>query len=360
MMHRLLTLFVLLGVAASAGATTVRDVARIAGQGVSELQGVGLVIGLPGTGDSSKEVALARPLAQVLANNGLPVPDLENLKNGRAVALVMITCETPAEGALPDDRFDVIVSVIYSASSLAGGQLYLAPLTGPYKGAPVFAIASGPIELDDPEVPTRARVRGGAKMVRAVTPPPVEGVFDLIIHPHYAGHRTAAHVASRIRDEYLLRPQGTGEMSTIASAIDDRTVRITVPAGARVRMAEFIADVLSTDVDPGQLDLAAKVIVNRATGAMIVTGDVEISLVAISHKNLVIRKIIPPPEPTPRDPLIETDRVVGIGEGRPRDRAKLDDLLGAFKQLSVPVDDQIQILQMLHKTGRLHAELVID
>lgn len=355
--------FIILAIAlfaASAAGTTVRDACRIKGQGVSELQGLGLVVGLNGTGDSGKDVVVAQPLAQLLANNGLPVPDLSALKGSRSVALVMVTCETPASGAQVDDRFDVTVSVLNSAESLEGGQLYLAPLTGPYKGAPPYAIASGPIEVDDPKNPTRARVRGGAKIVREIAPPPIGESFDLIIQPYFAGHASAAHIASRVRDEYLLRPQGTDDLEPIAEAIDDRTVRITVPAGARARRAEFIADVLSTDIDPGQMKLAAKVIVNQASGAILVTGDVEISLVAISHKNLVIRRITPPPAPTPDDPLIETESVVGLGDGRPRERAKLDDLLNAFKQLHVPVEDQIQVLQMLYKTGRLHAELVID
>ena len=34
--------------------------------------------------------------------------------------------------------------------------------------------------------------------------------------------------------------------------------------------------------------------------------------------------------------------------------------LKAFKQLDIPVQDQIGILQMLHKTGKLQAKLVTD
>ncbi len=341
-------------------AATVRDACRIKGQGVSVIQGLGIVTGLRGTGDSGKDVALALPLAEVMKNNGLAVPDLESLRNAKSVALVMVTCETPAEGAHPDDRFDLVVTTLYSASSLAGGELYLCPLTGPYKGAPVYAMGSGTIELDDPFTPTRGRVRDGAKMIKPILPPPVGEVFDLILQPQYAGHASAAHVASRIRDEYLLRPQGLDDLEPIAQAVDDRTVRITIPLAARARKSEFIADVMSTTIDPAQMKLAAKVIVNRASGGIVVTGDVEISLVAITHRNLVIRRLLPPVEPTPAEPVVEIDRAVGIGSGRPRDRAKLDDLLNALKQLNVPVEEQIQLLQMLHKTGRLHAELVVD
>ena len=38
----------------------------------------------------------------------------------------------------------------------------------------------------------------------------------------------------------------------------------------------------------------------------------------------------------------------------------LSDLLAALKQLNVPVTDQISILEMLHKTGKLQARIVKD
>ena len=357
----ILTLAMLLTMPA-AGQTQVKDLCRLEGQGSSVLQGIGIVVGLAGTGDSGDELTLARPLAKILENNGLPIGDLSELASARSAALVMVTCRTPAGGARIDDRYDITVSVLYSSTSIAGGQLYLTPLTGPYPGSPVFAIAEGPIEIDDDAFPTRGRVRGGAQIVQAINAPRIDGAVDLVIHPHAAGWQSAAHIASRIRDEYLLRPSGTGDLTaSIARAIDDRTVRVSIPEAWRERTAEFLADVLSTRIDPGQLKLPARVIVSRESGAIIVTGDVEISLAAISHRNLVIRRITPPPVPAPDNPLVETERVVGIGtEGRPSERARLDDLINAMKSLNVTVEDQIDILQMLHKTGRLHAQLVID
>jgi len=34
--------------------------------------------------------------------------------------------------------------------------------------------------------------------------------------------------------------------------------------------------------------------------------------------------------------------------------------MAALKQLDVNVSDQMDILKLLHKTGRLHAKLIID
>jgi len=357
-----LAALVMVVLTAHAAGTSVKDVCRIRGQGSSVLQGLGLVVGLNGTGDSGEELVVARPLARVLENNGQPIGSFEDLASGQSVALVMVQCRTPKGGAQVDDRFDVTVSVLNSATSLEGGELYLTPMTGPYPGSDVFAIANGPIELSDGGVPTRGRVRGGAQITRPIAPAPVGDSFELILEPSFAGYQSAVHVASRIRDEYLLRPSGrVATEGPIAEPIDDRTIRINIPERARDRRASFIADVLSTEIDPAQMKLPARVIVNRETGAIVVTGDVEISLVAVSHENLVIRRVTPPPEPTPQNPLVETDRVVGVGTSeRESERAALDDLLDAFKQLSVDVEDQIEVLQMLHKSGRLHAELIID
>jgi hypothetical protein len=41
-----------------------------------------------------------------------------------------------------------------------------------------------------------------------------------------------------------------------------------------------------------------------------------------------------------------------------RNSTRLLDLLGAFDQLNVPVEDQIAIIYELKKTGALHAEIV--
>lgn len=358
----LAALLVIAALSPVAAGSSVREMVRIEGQGESVLQGLGLVVGLPGTGDSAQELAVARPLAEVLRRNGNPIGSIEELGNSRSVALVMVMSVIPEGGAKTDDRFDVTVSVINSASSLQGGTLYIAPLTGPYPGSPVYAVAQGQVDVEDENVPTSGRVRGGARIVREIAMPPIGNTFDLIIHPYFSGWSSATQIAANITDAYLLRPPDPDEaIRPVARVIDERTVRIEVPEIERNDPAAFVADVLSTEIDISQLNLPAQVICNPRTGAIIVTGDVEISMVALTHRNLVIRHVMPEPEPDPLNPLEEEHRWTGIGtSGRETERARLEDLLNAFKQLDVPVEEQIQILQMLHKTGRLHAQLIMD
>lgn len=351
---------------AAAGATTVGEIARIEGQGESVLWGVGLVMGLPGTGDSGKELAVARPLAEVLRNSGIPVADFAELKNSTSVALVNVRCTVSESGARADDTLDVRVSVINSAKSLKGGTLFLTPLRGPYRGSEVYAVAEGDLVIEDTTTPTVARVRHGARIVREInTSLPLGDSFTLVLRPYYAGWASAASIAAQITQDVYGRPAAEiGEaagLAPVATVIDDRTVRIDIPQAERTDRAAFIADVLSTRIDASLLKLPAQVICNARTGAIVVTGDVEISPTAITHKDLTITTTIPAPVPTAANPILETTRWTEAGTRlSPVEKARLQDLLSVFKQLNIPVTEQITILEMLHKGGQLQARLIVD
>ncbi len=343
-----------------APASTVRDVARLQGEGESVLQGLGLVLGLNGTGDGGGELTLARPLAELLRRNGNPVASLEELGNTRAAALVMVTCTIPRTGARVDDAFDVRVSVINAASSLAGGELYVAPLTAAVPGGELYAFAQGSLVVEDTENPTTAKIPGGARIVRDIqTTPPIAAGFDLIIDTPYAGWTASAHIASQINDAYFLTTDPLAD--PIARAVGPRTVRVRVPQVEQALPAAFVGDVLSTDVIPARLGVPAQVVANTRTGAIVVHGEVEISPAVITHKDLVITTTIPPPVPLPEAPLIERSRwaAVGTGTNLPA-TTRVEDLLAALKRLDVQATDQIQILKMLRDAGKLHGKLVID
>jgi flagellar P-ring protein precursor FlgI len=337
-----------------ARASQVQDLVRIKGRGESVLRGLGLVVGLPGTGDSGKELVVARPLAKVLENEGNAVGVLKELERGRSAALVLVTATIPEEGRVTDDRVDVSVSVVNSASSLRGGRLYLAPLRGPLPGSPVYAFAEGAVELDDPTSPTVGRVRGGARLIRDVTMPELGDTFDLILNPPFRGWSAAQQIAMSINSD----AQAFG--APVAVALNEYTVRVTIPEAERGDRSAFVADVLSAPVNTALLDLPAQVVVNARTGAIVVTGDVTISPGIITHKDLTITTVVPERVPTPTEPRIDRSRWAGVQVGPDSGRAPLSDLLTAFKQLDIEPREQINILQMLSKAGRLNARLIID
>jgi flagellar P-ring protein precursor FlgI len=105
------------------------------------------------------------------------------------------------------------------------------------------------------------------------------------------------------------------------------------------------------------LPTEARVTINDRTGTLIMTGDVEISPVVISHKGLTITTINPQPIPTPRNPVIDTKDVVALDTTN-QGGGKLQDLVNALDQLRVPAEDRIAIVKELYKTGKLHAKLI--
>jgi flagellar P-ring protein FlgI len=354
-MRPLLAVLILLCSATLARAVTVKELVRFEGHSETILQGFGLVAGLPGTGDSGKELALARPLFEVLRNGGNSLGTPSELANSKSVAMVMVTCTIHRGGAKADDTFDIMVSAVNKPSSLAGGTLLISPLTGPYPGSPVFALAQGQITLEGTSSPVNARVRNGARLIRDITAPKIGEAFDLVLDTPYAGWAAASQIAQAINAK--ADPQGSG----VAIAVDERTVRVVVPVAERPNKAGFLADVMSAEVNSALLDPPAQIVYNSATGAIVVTGDVEIAPMAITHKDLTITTTHPPPVPTVANPIVKRDTWVDIKtQARPSEKAKLSDLLAALKQLNIPVDDQISILEMMHKTGKLQAKIVRD
>ena len=348
----------LFGVCLGAAGSTVNEIARLDGQGRSDLIGLGLVIGLPGTGDSGKDLVVARPLAQVLRNMGNPIPDFAELANSKSAALVMVTCSIGEGGARANDAYDVKVAAVNAPKSLEGGMLLMTPLRGPYPGDPVYAMARGQLVVEDDQTPTVGRVRQGAQLIRDIKMPAIGDSFMLVLRPWASGYTSAAEIAGRINQEWY----GTDEIGpAIAAAIDDRTIRIDIPRPERTNRPRFVGDVLATNINDALLKLPEQVICNQQIGIVAITGDVEISPVAITHNDLVITFTVPPPVATPEDPLIERGRWTSVQTGaRPSQMAKLQDLIAAFKQLDVPPKDQIAVIDMLHKTGRLHARLIYD
>jgi flagellar P-ring protein precursor FlgI len=337
----------------------VQELARLSTDSRYSLRGMGLVIGLPGTGDSGKEPVMARTLAAVLTASGAPVPDLEELAKTRSVALVMVTCEIPRGGAQINDSLDVTVSTLGTAQSLLGGQLFMTPMQGPLQGSPVFAWADGPIAVLDPGTPTTARVSGGAKIARALVPPTPKAHFTLVVEGQYRGFGSTSQIATAINDEYFATPAAEG--MRIAKALDDRTIAVDIPQGEQADPAPFIAGIMSTPIAVELLRLPAQVICDVRRGTISFTGDVRVSPVAVSSNGISIVSTMPPPVPTPADPMVRQTSWLGLSTEDPASPrgTRLQELLAAFDQLNVPPDERIAIIEQIHAQGQLHARLII-
>ena len=107
-----------------ASATKIADITRIAGQRTNVLTGMGLVIGLRGTGDGGDFAPAINPLASMLGKFANPTTARE-LANVSNVAIVSITATVPQNGVRDGDRISVYVTSLGAASSLRGGRCRL-------------------------------------------------------------------------------------------------------------------------------------------------------------------------------------------------------------------------------------------
>ena len=113
---------------------TLKSICRIKGQEENTIQGLGIVVGLRGTGDGGNYLPTIRSLAKIMGVMDMPTVGkngLAELKDTKNVALVIVTATIPAAGARQGEKIDCVISSVGSAKSLAGGRLFLTPLIGP-------------------------------------------------------------------------------------------------------------------------------------------------------------------------------------------------------------------------------------
>ena len=336
-------------------AVQVQDLVRLKGSESSKIIGIGLVVGLQGTGDGGKFMPAMRPLAAVIQQLIDPNVVASELSNAKNVALVSLTATLPATGVREGDLVDVNVSAIGPSKSLAGGRLFLIPMTGPLPNSPIYAFAEGPITIEDPTTPNVGIVERGAQLTRDVMARYIDpnGRITLILDETNASWPTANNLTNLING--ILSPDGPN----LAKAIDQKNIVVQVPTFEQTDPAAFISQILRSYVDPSQISTGARVVVNERTGTIVVTGEVQISPVIISHKGMTITTITPPIIPTELNRLEDDVNFVPVDPEK-RGGTQLGDLLAAFNQLKVEAEDRIAIVKELHRSGKLHAQLILQ
>jgi flagellar P-ring protein precursor FlgI len=117
-----------------------KDIATVEGVRENQLIGMGLVVGLQGTGDKGQMAA--QMMSNMTEQFGVAM-DPKQIKSKNA-AVVTVTCQlSPFVG--PGQNADVLVSAMGDAKSLEGGVLLQTPLKAA-NGA-VYAVAQGPLTI---------------------------------------------------------------------------------------------------------------------------------------------------------------------------------------------------------------------
>jgi flagellar P-ring protein precursor FlgI len=339
--------------------TLLKNVCRVKGQEENVLHGFGLVVGLKGTGDKGSYLPTMRALAQSMKLMGNPVTlgdpkgndptGLLELKDTKNVALVMVEATVPPSGARRGDTLDCAVSAI-GAKSLAGGRLMFASLLGPNVADPqIYALASGRIQLDDPNVPTVGRVHAGCRMEQDLfNPYEKDGMITLVLDKDHADFETAAEIANLVNQRFQAHDTASGnEGQYVAKAMDPMNILVAIPNVYRDDPVQFVAEVLSIPVY--ELRGQARVVVNEQTGTIVIGGDVEIGPVVVTHKNIIVEAT----------PPTGASQFVPLDPENP-ESPKLKSLVEALDALHVPAVDVIAILKGIERNGKLHGKLIVQ
>ncbi len=267
-------------------ASDVGDFCRIKGQETIKLTGIGMVSGLNGSGDSRFR-SEGPGIFTVIANYGITIGNAREVTASRNMAVVSLTCEVSPFGGRDGDSYDCHVASIGTARSLRGGRLMMTALKSPYiSDAVVYAMAEGPITIEDQVSPTTGRIKRGAVLWRDL-PAPFLRCGDrvtLVINDGHGSFATAANVSSAINDKFLLQTNGV----QLAKVIDARNVEVMIPPFARNEPGVFLGDMMKTSLSPDLVNSDAKIVVNEKTGTIVITGEVQLKPVLVSHRNLVV------------------------------------------------------------------------
>jgi len=329
------------------GRTSLKSICRVKGQEENTLHGVGIVVGLKGTGDGANSLPTMRALATTLQLMGSPIGSggAAELKDAKNVALVFVSATVPAAGARRGEKINCSVSAV-SAKSLQGGRLLLTPLLGPDPQNPrVYAVAEGLVSLDDPEIPTNGGIHGGCRLeedfFNVFTK---DGKITLVLDENHADFGVAQHVAELINND--LSFQGSG--MPLAKALNQVNIEVTIPPQYRDAAVPFVSQILNLPMlEP---ETGSRVVINERAGSIVFSADVEIGAVAVTHKNMVIET---------GAAATAANRFVPIDPAQ-TETPKLKALVEALNAVHAPTEDVIDIIKGLDRNGKLHARLIIE
>lgn len=350
----------------------IRDICRVKGQEENTLHGLGLVVGLKGTGDTDGPTL--RMLAKMLELMGTPIGTrkgelaMDELKNAKNVAIVFVSATVPPEGARQGEQIHCTVNAI-SAKSLEGGNLLVTPLVGPRPPAVgpvavqprVYATAQGPIAMNESGPTTTGVIHDGCRLEEDFKYDFKDslGYITLVIDRNHASFPTADAVQKAINGKVGGYADGdpteSGPQSSswgeIAEAIDPVNVRVRIPDFYGGQYVDFIATLLDTQVAVQAHD--ARVIVNERNGVIVIGDNVMVGRVAVTHKNVAVQ--------TGDEPVDGPFRILDQSE-RSADTAttRLKALVEALNALKANPQDIIDIIKSLERSGDLYGRLIVD
>jgi len=349
-----------------------KDLCTIDGVRDNQLNGIGIVVGLSGTGDKSP--ATKRLLRQVLArkNQALAESDLDS----RNVALVALTADIPSFSKA-GTRLHSQLSAIGDCTSLRGGILLQTPLDA-WDGK-IYAVAQGPVSI------------GGYGAASPANPGPVgtdhKNIETVAVIEAIVEREVPATLVQKDRLRLVLRDPDFTTASRVAKALaevfgqervvaeDARAIALRFASPPTPQeVVESLARIEDLRVSP---DVRARVVINARTGTIVVGSTVAIGAVAVSHGGLSLRitptakPVGPDGQPTGvqwSDPVTKlrgdqppagiqppiVPGSLGMVEG-----VTVEQIANALNAMGARPRDLVSIFEAINRAGALHGELEI-
>ena len=347
---------------AESAVTRIKDIAKVQGVRSNQLMGYGLVVGLPGTGDSDDTWQMIQSTVSLLKNFGITIDaallDTDN------VAAVMVTATLPPfvrEG----DTIDVTVGSMGDADSIQGGVLLQTPLRA--ANGEVYAVAQGSVSTGgfvagngnnnraQKNFPTAGTIPNGAIVERTLEDDlGRNGQISLSLASQ--DFTTASRITNAINSAY----------GNVAHAANPGRVDINIPGYYRANIVQFVASIEELPVVP---DNIAKVVVSERTGTIVMGGNVSVDECAITQGGLSIRIQREEEAYQPAPYSYGTSMVVRNVETNAREEmsssvylpatTNVNDVIGALNAVGATPRDCISILQAMKAAGAIHAVLEV-
>ncbi|MFW5873443.1 MAG: flagellar basal body P-ring protein FlgI [Bacillota bacterium] len=339
------------------------NITRIDGARDNQLIGYGIVVGLAGSGDSTRSRATVQSVANMLDSFGVEV-DADEVRS-RNIAAVMVTADLP-HNANSGDQIDVNVNSMGDARSIQGGTLLMTPLEA--GDGQVYAVAQGSVSIGGYNVrgggqevrenhPTAGNVPGGATVEKNIDYQLDSEELTLILDN--SNFKTASEIAETINNNF----EGN---DNYAMAENESRIKVEVPQDYQNRIVDFIAEVNSLEVRPS---MDAKVVINERTGTVVQGHNVRLSTVAVSHGNLSVmittNTEVSQPEPFSEGQTVEVEETeiqVEEEEGQMmvlEGRSNVYDIVTALNAIGASPRDLVAIFQEIQAAGALHGQLEI-
>lgn len=366
----ILLLIILLSAVKIAQCQRIKDIADIQGIRGNPLTGIGLVVGLAGTGDAS--LPSQQMLSNILKNSGQVLSPTDF--TGGNVALVVVTAELGPFARIGSE-ITATVSSMGDAKSLQGGRLLPTLLKGldgeTLLDGQVYAIAQGGVSIagwtaagDKASITKNHQAAGEAIAIveKEEIATFIEYVADqrfITLNLRNVDFSTAEQISRTINQIY----------PNSAAAIDAGTIRVRIPDEISQRnIAGFIDNITKPEVN---VDTPAVVVVNERTGTIVVGENVCISSVAISQGSLTVKirerdEVSQPTTPFTENATTEVTQATDISVSEKEGylipipmTVTVAELANTLNAIGATPTDLIAIFHALKRSGALQAKLEI-